>query len=541
MSSPVALRALGVARSYGARPILDGVDVVVPPAARLGLIGENGAGKSTLLRILAGVDEPDGGRVESPARVGYLPQEVVHDPAQPIAALLEDAAGPLRAIERALEAAARDLGTRPEAADDYAAALAAAERAELWNLDARRDALLDGFGVASIPLSTPLGAVSGGQRSRIALAALLLGRPDALVLDEPTNHLDDSAVQTLRSELRAWRGPVVFASHDRAFLDEVATALVDLDPSRRAATGENGGGMAVRYGGGFSEYLLEQARERERWVQRHAEQQRELDALRDSLVTTARALGSADRRVRDNDKFVRNFKAARTQAGTSRRVRNVELRLAHLDSSQVRRPPEPLSFAGIPAGAIAPSDAVLVQLEAAAVRERLRATTVRLGAQDRLLVTGANGAGKSTLLAVLAGALPLDAGERTARRGLRVALLEQDVRFRDAGRSSRETYERVVGERRAETVPLADLGLLAQRDLDRPVGALSVGQQRRLALALVVARPPHLFLLDEPTNHLSLRLAAELEDALGTYPGAVVVASHDRWLRARWDGSTLAL
>jgi len=541
MSSPAALRALGLARSFDARLVLDGVDLVAPPGARLGLIGENGAGKSTLLRILAGVDEPDDGCVERPARVGYLPQEVVHDPSQPIAAVLEHAVAPLRAIERALEAAARDLGTRPAAADEYAAALAAAERAELWSLDSRRDALLDGLGVASIPLSTSLGAVSGGQRSRIALVALLLGRPDALVLDEPTNHLDDAAVQTLRSELRGWRGPVVFASHDRAFLDEVATALVDLDPSRRAATGENGGGMAVRYGGGFSEYLLEQGRERERWAQRHAEQQREVDGLRDSLVTTARALGSADRRVRDNDKFVRKFKAARTQAGTSRRVRNAELRLAQLESTQVRRPPEPLTFAGIPAGATAPSDAVLVQLEAATVGERLRATSVRLGAQDRLLVTGANGAGKSTLLAVLAGALPLDAGERTARRGLRVALLEQDVRFREAERSPRAVYERAVGERRAATVPLADLGLLAPRDLDRPVGALSVGQQRRLALALVVARPPHLFLLDEPTNHLSLRLAGELEDALGTYPGAVVVASHDRWLRTRWDGATLAL
>ena len=541
MSSPAALRALGVARSFDARLVLDGVDLVAPPGARLGLIGENGAGKSTLLRILAGVDEPDDGRVERPARLGYLPQEVVHDPTQPIAAVLEHAVAPLRAIERTLEAAARDLGTWPAAADEYAAALAAAERAELWSLDSRRDALLDGLGVASIPLSTRLGAVSGGQRSRIALAALLLGRPDALVLDEPTNHLDDAAVQTLRSELRGWRGPVVFASHDRAFLDEVATALVDLDPSRRAATGENGGGMAVRYGGGFSEYLLEQGRERERWAQRHAEQQRELDGLRDSLVSTARALGSADRRVRDNDTFVRKFKAARTQAGTSRRVRSAELRLAQLESTQVRRPPEPLSFAGIPAGATAPSEAVLVQLEAAAVRERLRATSVRLGAQDRLLVTGANGAGKSTLLAVLAGALPLDAGERTARRGLRVALLEQDVRFREAERSPRAVYERAVGERRAATVPLADLGLLAPRDLDRPVGALSVGQQRRLALALVVARPPHLFLLDEPTNHLSLRLAGELEDALGIYPGAVVVASHDRWLRTRWDGATLAL
>ncbi|MER3394147.1 MAG: ATP-binding cassette domain-containing protein, partial [Microcella pacifica] len=218
MSSPAALRALGVARSFDARLVLDGVDLVAPPGARLGLIGENGAGKSTLLRILAGVDEPDDGRVEGPARLGYLPQEVVHDPTQPIAAVLEHAVAPLRAIERALEAAARDLGTWPAAADEYAAALAAAERAELWSLDSRRDALLDGLGVASIPLSTRLGAVSGGQRSRIALAALLLGRPDALVLDEPTNHLDDAAVQTLRSELRGWRGPVVFASHDRAFL-----------------------------------------------------------------------------------------------------------------------------------------------------------------------------------------------------------------------------------------------------------------------------------------------------------------------------------
>ena len=473
MSSTLALRALGVTRSYDSRTILDGVHIVAPPGARLGLIGENGAGKSTLLRVLAGIDEPDEGRVERPASIGYLPQEATHDPTRPISAILEDAVAPLRAIERALEAAARDLGTRPAAAEEYAAALAAAEQGELWSLDSRRDALLDGLGVASIPLTTPVGAVSGGQRSRIALAAILLGRPDALLLDEPTNHLDDAGVALLSSQLRAWHGPVVFASHDRAFLDEVATELVDLDPSRRAATGENGGGMAVRYGGGFSEYVVERERERERWVQRHAEQQRELAGLRDSLGASARALGSADRRVRDHDKFVRNFAAERTQAGTSRRVRSAELRLARLESVQVRRPPEPLSFAGIPAGATAPSEAVLVQLEAATVRGRLRATSVRLGAQDRLLVTGGNGAGKSTLLAALAGTLPLDGGRRTVRRGLRVALLAQDVRFDDPGRSPREIYERAVGARRAETVPLAGLGLLAPRDLERPVGATS--------------------------------------------------------------------
>ncbi|ERK73455.1 ABC transporter, ATP-binding protein, partial [Leifsonia aquatica ATCC 14665] len=127
------------------------------------------------------------------------------------------------------------------------------------------------------------------------------------------------------------------------------------------------------------------------------------------------------------------------------------------------------------------------------------------------------------------------------RRGLRVGLLEQDVRFPDPAASPRAVYEAALGERRAESVPLVGLGLIAPRDLDRPVGALSVGQQRRLALALILARPPHLFLLDEPTNHLSLALATELEEALGGYPGAVVVASHDRWLRARWDGEEIAL
>ena len=156
-------------------------------------------------------------------------------------------------------------------------------------------------------------------------------------------------------------------------------------------------------------------------------------------------------------------------------------------------------------------------------------------------MTGANGAGKSTLLGVLAGRLPLDFSILNRRKGLRVGLLEQDVRFADPSSSPREIYRTHLGERRAEDLPLTNLGLLTPRDLDRPAGALSVGQQRRLALALIIAKPPHVFLLDEPTNHLSLSLATELEDALGRYPGAVIVASHDRWLRRRWEGERLEL
>ena len=526
------------------RVVLDGVDLVAPPGARVGLIGENGAGKSTLLRLLAGADALDGGRVEAPEPVGYLPQEVAYDGAAPVASIIEDARAPLRALERRLEAAAAALasGTDPAAGDDYAAALAEAEAAELWTFDARRDALLDGFGVSGIPLSTPLGAVSGGQRSRIALVALLLARPATLLLDEPTNHLDDAAVALLGRELRAWPGPVVFASHDRAFLDEVATELVDLDPTRRRATGENGGGMATRYGGGFSDYLVERVLERERWEARASLEAREERRLREAAGSGARSLESrAPRAPRDNDTFIVHFKGARRDAATRRRLRDAEQRLAAFERDRVEAPPAVLTFAGIPRGTVAPADERLVSLDDVTVDGRLAPVTLAIAGDDRVLVTGANGAGKSTLLAVLAGELAPTAGRRRTRRGLRVATLAQDVRFTDPAASPRALYEAAAGKRRAEALPLVGLGLVAPRDIDRPVGMLSIGQQRRLALALVIAKPPHLFLLDEPTNHLSLQLAGELEEALGTYPGAVVVASHDRWLRSRWEGRVVRL
>jgi macrolide transport system ATP-binding/permease protein len=536
------LIARGITRILDGRTVLRDVDLIVPAGARVGLIGENGAGKSTLLRLLAGVDEPDAGEIVRPARLGWLPQEVPFDSGMPVSSILDAADAPLLALERRLEASAQKLGTDALAAAEYAAALEEAERVELWSRHARRAALLAEFGVAGIPPATPLGAVSGGQRSRLALAALLLSRPEALVLDEPSNHLDDRAVAALREQLLAWRGPVLLASHDRALLDEVATELVDLDPSRRAATGENGGGQAVRYGGGFSDYLAEKALEHERWKRAHELEQRELGQLRQTVQVTARALGNPDRRVRDNDKVIKNFKQASVETAISRRVRDAERRLIELESTQLEPPPEPLRFAGLPPGiaALDPAEP-LVALEAAAVDRRLAPVTLALRPGDRMLVTGPNGSGKSTLLGVLAARIPIDDGQRVARPRVRIGLLAQDTRLTEPHRTPRALYVAALGAGRAEAVPLDGLGLLGARDLDRPAGALSVGQQRRLALAIVLGRPPHVLLLDEPTNHLSLRLATELEDALGTYPGAVVVASHDRWLRRRWPGGELAL
>ncbi|WP_426503687.1 ABC-F family ATP-binding cassette domain-containing protein [Dactylosporangium sp. McL0621] len=511
------LLAHDLVRTYGTRRVLDGVSLTAAPGRRIGLIGENGTGKSTLLRLLAGAEEPDGGTVTRPADLGHLHQEMPFDPAATVADVVADA---VREARECL--AAMDAALAAGRLDDYAGLLERAQEIDAWDADRRAGIVLDGLGLSAVPHDRSLSTLSGGQRGRLALAALLVRRPAALLLDEPTNHLDDAAAAFLEEQLRGLPGAVVLASHDRAFLDAVCTDLVDLDP---AVDGP------VRYGGGYSAYVAERHAERERWERRFAEEQEELGDLRRAVSVTAHQVAH-NRPKRDNEKMNFGRTTGRVEGQISRRVRNATRRLDTLTREQVRKPPPPLRFR---ARALATeAEGLLVALRDVHVPGRLTLDRLDIPAGDRLLVTGANGTGKSTLLAVLAGRLPSAGVQR--RPGLRVGMLAQDTAFDRPDRTALATYRAALGEERAEAVPLRSLGLLAPRDAARPVGELSVGQRRRLDLALLIADPPDLLLLDEPTNHLSPALCDELEEALATGPGAFVVASHDRWLRSRWAG-----
>ncbi|WP_151770313.1 ABC-F family ATP-binding cassette domain-containing protein [Streptomyces abyssomicinicus] len=529
------LLAHDLVRTLDGRRVLDGVSLTASPGHRIGLIGENGVGKSTLLRLLAGADEPDAGDVIRPPDLGFLQQEMPYDSGSTIAAVLDDALREAREDLAELERLAERLARTAEDApgytgllDAYGGRLEHAQEREAWDADRRAVLVLDGLGLGALGHDRTLGSLSGGQRGRLALAALLVRQPSALLLDEPTNHLDDAAAAFLEERLRALPGVVVLASHDRAFLDAVCTDLVDLDP---AVDGP------VRHGGNYSDYLAGKRAARERWERRWAEEQEELQALRVSARVTAHRV-APDRGPRDNEKMGYGHRAGRVQSQISRRVRQAVRRLEELERSQVAAPPRPLRFGSTALAAPVAEeegDGPLVSLDRVRVPGRLAPVSAEVPVTDRLLVTGGNGAGKSTLLAVLAGRL-VPRGEVRRRAGLTVGQLAQDTVFERPDRSVRVTYRLALGAERAEAVPLGSLGLLHETDLDRPVGRLSVGQRRRLALAVLVARPPQLLLLDEPTNHLSPSLCDELEEALGSGPGAIVLASHDRWLRRRWQG-----
>ncbi|MEV4098150.1 ABC-F family ATP-binding cassette domain-containing protein [Streptosporangium saharense] len=493
LTTQLSLR--GVSKSYGERRVLDQVTFSVRPGERAGIVGENGSGKSTLLRMIARVERPDDGEVTVSAAggVGYLGQTLDLPGDHTVHQAIDAALAELRALERGMREAAE-----AQDMDGYGELLTAFEARGGYEADARVDRATHGLGLARIERSRVLSSLSGGERARLGLACVLAASPEILLLDEPTNHLDEAAMTWLEDRLREHRGTVVTVSHDRIFLDRVATAIIEVE-----------GGTTTRFGGGYTGFLAEKAAARLRGEQAHADWREEVRQVREFAATTAHRV-AAGRAMKDNNKMAYDRNAGRVQSSVASRVRQATERLRRLEENPVPRPPRPLRFHG----AFAPTGTrtgTLVRLDG-----------LRVAAGDRLLVHGPNGAGKSTLLAAIA-----------AEAGARAGYLPQEVTF-DPDRTVVETYG-------GEAEALTATGLFPPEALDLKVGALSVGQRRRLALAVLLAGEHDLLLLDEPTNHLSLTLVEELEEALDGYGGALVVATHDRALRRRFTGTEISL
>ncbi|WJY68386.1 ATP-binding cassette domain-containing protein [Corynebacterium auris] len=532
MVAPLHIGLDGVSFSYpGGQRVLTDISFAVPSDSVTGLIGENGAGKSTLLSLVSGALTPDSGTIISPPVTGFIPQETDLPFTAPASQLIESAVAQLRDIEARITELSERMATDPVAADEFDRTLALAQNNGVWELDARIATVLAGLGLANVPLSTPLGEMSGGQRRRFALATLLLRPVDAMVLDEPTNHLDDAAVDFLVGELADFTGPVLAASHDRYFLDASCDGLVDLDPG----LGSEGGygedtRQGTRFTGSFTDYLAAREARRRRWEADYAAQEHERARLEKAAdVDASEVFHSQENKT--ETRSAAKFYADRAAKTVGSRRRSAENRLAELDARALPAPPKRLEFQGLPPSATASLGVPAVVARDLAVAGRLEPLSIKVQPGQQLLVEGPNGAGKSTLLAILDGSLRDYEGELVMPEEMTVARLAQDDTWADLSRTAAEAFARTT----PEGVPdLVEMGLLNEKQAASPLESLSFGQRRRVSLGIILSSPPDLLLLDEPTNHLSLALAEELEEALVDFPGTVIITSHDRWLRRQW-------
>ncbi|WP_055528073.1 ATP-binding cassette domain-containing protein [Streptomyces alboniger] len=523
---PTQISLHGVTKARGERLLFDGVSLAVRPGERIGVVGENGAGKSTLLHLMSGDEQPDEGEVVTVAEqgAGLLAQTPQLPADRRVGDAIDAALAELRSMERRLRDLEAGLGSATgQALGEYGDLLTAFELRGGYEADARVDKAMHGLGLGRIGKDRTLGSLSGGEQARLGLACLIAAAPEVMLLDEPTNHLDEGALDWLEGALTAHRGTVVAVSHDRTFLERVATAILEVDADRRTV---------ARHGGGYQGLLAERAAARTRWEQEYARWCEETSRLQEFMATTAHAVAGG-RAMKDNNKMAYDRAGGRVQASVASRVRNAQERLRKLREQPVPRPPEPLRFAARPATGAA--EGALVTLRDVRVGERLAVDELTVSAGERLLIHGGNGAGKSTLLRTMAGALEPDEGT-VVRRG-RIGYLAQEIPVGRPAERVLEVFGKGLGLTEEEqTEVLLSYGLFRDRDLHVPVGALSAGQRRRLALARLLARPADLLLLDEPANHLALGLVEELEAALDKWTGALVVVSHDRLLRRRFSG-----
>jgi ATPase subunit of ABC transporter with duplicated ATPase domains len=521
------LLARGLAAAHGDRVLFSGLDLVVAPGDVVGLVGANGAGKSTLLRLLAGLDAPESGSVSlSPATatVGYLPQEAERGPGETIAALLARRTG-VTAAQAALDDASDALARGVPGSDDaYATAL------ERWlalggaDLEERAEAVTADLGLL-VPLGTQTAALSGGQAARAGLASLLLSRYDVFLLDEPTNDLDLDGLDRLERFVRGLRAGTVVVSHDREFLARTVDRVVELDLAQQQ--------VAV-YGGGYEAYLEERERAR-----RHAREEYEeyagrvgelAERARTQRAWMEKGVRNARRKATDNDKHIKHFRGE-TSEKQAAKARQTERLIERLEVVEEPRKEWRLQLE------------IAVAPRAGAVVATARGVVVRRGAftlgpvdlqidwADRVAITGPNGAGKTTMLGVLLGRIPPAEGAAALGPGVVVGEVDQARSLFEGPR----TLMRAFGDEMPDwpeaevRTLLAKFGLRADHVL-RPTASLSPGERTRAALALLQARGVNLLVLDEPTNHLDLPAIEQLEQALDSFPGTLLLVSHDRRL-----------
>ncbi|MBE0699769.1 MAG: ABC-F type ribosomal protection protein [Anaerolineaceae bacterium] len=510
-----------ISKFYGVQMILENITFSINPDDRVGLVGPNGSGKSTLLQILTGEEPPDQGTVflAPTATLGYL--------AQGLDLALEDSVGEyiragipgfdleLHEVERLAERMGHDAS--PAVITAYGEALSRFELLGGYAVENRIETVLSGLGLQDVALDDHMNHLSGGQRTRVGLARLLVSAPSILLLDEPTNHLDIEALEWLEEFLGSYRGAVLVVSHDRRFLDHTVRRILELDPDQHTLR---------EYAGGYSEYEEAKTREIEKQWGKWKDQQVEIRRLGEDIRRTKEHALSTERST-NNDHMRRLAKKV------AQRAKSKEKRLQRYlaADSQVDRPDAPermhLQFAPN-----LRSGQVVIQLKgiSMAFGEHTLFQDVNQDLQygERIALVGPNGSGKTTLLRLIMNELPLGRGEISIGPSVRIGYMPQQQEILDPQENALETIQHISPMSETEIFNFLHYFLIYHEQVRLPTANLSYGERARLMLARMVVSGANCLLLDEPVNHLDIPSRQQFETALEAFPGTILVSVHDR-------------
>lgn len=534
------LQVSNVSKSFGDNLIFENVSFTVNRGDRVGLIGPNGCGKTTLLRIILGEIQPDTGSTWlSPAelRVGYLAQalDALGEPGQTVGQVMKAAVSGLVEAERQVETLSARMATA-QGEDlqrlllEYDLALEAFERLGGYTVEARTDAVLDGLDLRGLDQATPVGILSGGQKTRLGLARLLLSNPDLLLLDEPTNHLDIEALEWLEGFLQRFGGAVLIVSHDRTFLDRTVNAILELDPMTRTMS---------EYPGTYSDYVEAKEREWEKQWTAYRDQQEFIARLQSTIAAKKGYARSIELGTID-------FGPRKIAKGIARKAVVQQRRLERLlDSEEWIDKPErswqmKLEFVDTP-----PSGRDVLYLEGVTMgfgaRVLFQDVNLTLRAGQRIALIGPNGSGKTTLARLILGELEPLSGRVRLGAGVKVGYYAQEQENLDPDSTPYDVIRALAPMNQTEVRSFLHYFLFSGDEVFLPVGSLSFGERARLVLARLVAQGCNFLVLDEPINHLDIPSRTRFEGAMTAFEGTILAIVHDRYFIERFATALWAI
>lgn len=515
------LRVKDVQKSYGALPVLSDVSFSLERGQRVALVGQNGVGKTTLLRILAGIEKPDAGSVSTSerTRVGYLPQDTSLVESETVRTFLRKNSG-IDVLEREMESTLSHLSDVKKTAD-YDEARMKYEAIDGYTFEHRMGVILSGFGLDNNVLEKSLTQLSSGQKSKVALAGILLTNPDLLLLDEPTNNLDLPALIWLEDFLKVSKTACIIISHDRRFLDRLVRKMFEIDWRSHAL---------IVTSGTYSDYIERKRKELIRARHEYELQQEEIERLEErAKEIKSKSVKGSKWKGTDNDKMLRGFK--RNQAGKSGQVaKTIEKRIEQMDKRErpIERKPFEIPLAIEKRHGSLNID--LVDVVAGYPRSfEVGPFSLSIRAGERLGIMGLNGSGKTTLLKTITGELPPLEGRLLVGAGVRIGNMMQEHESlpRDESLIDWLVKKSNLDEELAFN-KLVRFGF-DRLQVRREIGTLSPGGRARFLLAMFSALSVNTLVLDEPTNHLDIEALEALEETLESYEGTVILVSHDRY------------